>query len=311
MKQKLLFVYFKIIICFYQIKITSLLHTFIGNKNLLEYVNDEICLATKLNVNSKWAVILVQNLKMLNNENLKTNLKFFNTTMCFHHVYAKHNINFIQNLLNNKLKYKESLLVFDLLSIRLQNKLIFITVLKKLNKLWLNCLKCFPFIIILNNNIYQLKSWATELLPQISKKFQITIFTFNNHSFFTLFINPVINGCQQVNTVLIPHTLKDFKMFNNKMCNLHQTQLRVSVNDQPPFCQLVQRVNGSVQFGDKYSVDSDTLYLLQKQYNFTTTLINANQNFGIKYNDTTGEYEGAVGQVYSKVNRFKYTKLQK
>ncbi len=87
--------------------------------------------------------------------------------------------------------------------------------------------------------------------------------------------------------------------------------MRVSVNDQPPFCQLVQRVDGSVQFGDKYSVDSDTLYLLQKQYNFTTTLINANQNFGIKYNDTTGEYEGAVGQVYSKVNRFKYTKLQK
>src|SRR5690606_13178496 len=91
-------------------------------------------------------------------------------------------------------------------------------------------------------------------------------------------IRPILDGCFLHSKLYLPKTKSDFdrlKVLFQK-CNLKQIKLKVAANEQTPFCEIIQ-TNRQVKFGNKFSIDSDILQMLQQKYQFDIEIIYAKQ----------------------------------
>lgn len=282
-----------LLIMFFFINSTNLFSLFYGDIELQTYIKEEIC----MKFDPRLLTIFVTNYNFsLNLPTISKNSTFNKYNQCFHLVFNNISLKSLLEVIKKHGKFKSILILFDLDCLNEQHFKILVI---NLDKLYYNCNKCLPFILILNNHLKfkQIKN-LTFLLLSLTKFDFRSLIWFKNTS---IHIRPVFYGCLLHPYSFSPKTINNFKMLKmpvNK-CNLNKTNVNVTVIDQPPFCHVIKTKNKTTLFGTHYSIDSDILEYLKLKYNFNTFLINANLFYEPRLNKTTGKWEGVVGYVFS------------
>src|SRR5699024_2607901 len=127
------------------------------------------------------------------------------------------------------------------------------------------------------------------------------IFSYGSNE--TLFLRPILDGCNLLQGILIPRKQSDFHHLQvpYRKCHLNNSQLNVSVKDNIPFCQLVQHANGSLEFLDTYLLESEILRLLESRFRFKSHLILRNGNWGA-IDPNTGKWKGTIDLIRNGVS---------
>lgn len=213
---------------------------------------------------------------------------------CPYFGYQNISMNFVEQRLSSTTSaFRTLLVVFDLSD---QHLLEFH--LARLSQIYFLCSKChYPFIVVSQFSSSKLHRLALEANPKLPRSnFRATLVSLYESQ--AIHIRPVINGCHQVNTVVIANNQQVFRALKAtpSECNLNGSTLNVSVNKSPLLCRL-KIVRNVIQ--PLYSLEFELLKTLAARYNFRTNFIDANQSIG---HLVKGRYwTGLVGHVYNLV----------
>ncbi len=295
---------------------------FLGDQPLNSYMENVICRTSTLS--SKWAFVYVHQLQI--NENLTTfsrlnsGFPFRQSYLnCFTAVYHEQILasKLLANLNFQRLKHVE---ILTLINVQQTSPTLLAQTLTALNWLYIACSRCLPFMLLLPPNAQSNSLKSALSSAQLNSTFPLrAVVTFlkSKHP-QTFHLNPVLDGCAQTSGLFEPKTSADFSRLKpTKKCNLNNTQLTVSVNEEHPHCSLIfnkkvvdnNNKSPSVSFAPYFTSESSLLWVLQQKYHFSSRLIHGEQIFGAQYNASQGKWTGIVGQVYSGAAHFGFCGL--
>ncbi|KAJ6221786.1 hypothetical protein RDWZM_000331 [Blomia tropicalis] len=222
----------------------------------------------------------------------------FNTQSNINMTIAKLNEHF-----NNdpNIRYKHIQLIIDLtLSKFILNFENFNLIIQTITKFYLKCKFCLPPIVLFDLSHTILFKWTKTIVYQLPVRFQ-SIFLTNKQQ--SIFVRPIINGCQCINDLFQPQSKDDFSKLRTtyKNCNFNQTYLSTSVVSlvDSVYCVVKFEPDGTVI--QHYSPDGQLLRLLKSKYNFKLHFNDAKDVWGFREN---GTWIGIIGHLVDGISDF-------
>lgn len=221
---------------------------YIGDISLVEYLQQT---AKLLNIFIIGNFIFDETVSLTHKEKMVTSALHFrliNNYPNINHKYL-HSINssqLLDNLPHYRLLITDVLLIFDFQNPTHHNLKLdqsnFNLLFSKLNRLYLNCRQCQPFIVLFSETyssvttIYTLATKANVLLKKIFRAVLVVEKDpdKNNKHFTAILVHPVLYGCAQVPEVrMAPETAADwapYQIRDPKRCTLGGQTLNVSIS---------------------------------------------------------------------------------
>lgn len=266
-----------------------------GDVSIDNYIQTSLCQIPPSQMPKlKWASILI----------IKSNSSFSNQYFTkYRHCFAltietqtnsKH-IHLLANNFNFKFKHLQ-IIIFqpEMLA----------NIILEMNQMYFNLTSLRQMIVLLPMPISKTKiNLIQATLPKTEPDFKLTIVSINSKQ--VIHIRPILYGCYQNSGMYLPKTQADFQALSlsYRKCTLPKVTLNVSVNDVLSICSLLRSPNGNyLSVRDDFSYEWQIVILLEKVYNFTVRLVDAQQVYSLPYKVNTSWYTaGLIGQVYNKV----------
>lgn len=184
--------------------------------------------------------------------------------------------------------------------------------LSSLNFLYKKCLACLPFILLFSSSQISsndLADLTNRVYKQLNSNFKlILVFSSagNQQSTPVIHLNPIVDGCLQLQGVFAPKSELDFARLkvHYSQCNLHNLVVNVTVNNDVPFCRLVRDEANGEKLKARFSIEMQLLNVLEKRYFFQSNLIDARRRWGLI--NRAGQWTGVIGSIVNGVSLFNF-----
>ena len=180
----------------------------------------------------------------------------------------------------------------------------FLNLLQPLSSLYDQCSFCSPLIIIVNVPISTIAHWTHLAFDRLNNTFRSEIYSLTTRDQWSkVYVRPTSSGCRLLNSVVVPNSTNDLKMFSIPFnrCDLNSTMLNVAVNNIFPYCSIRTDDANGKPIPHYFSVEISLLNMLQDRYNFRSNMIDARQQWGVKKN---GKWNGMVEMIRNHVCLF-------
>lgn len=296
---------------------------FYGDTSLSDYLS---LLCARI-VHTQSALIVLDRVLAINESSisLKENQfgRYFEQIHCSFAHYSNVSTEELSLLLKNNLhwRHRQLILLFDLTvsMVRIDARQ-FAFALTALDRLYLDCVNCAPFLVLFDATSEQIWRWSSQVMPTLKRDFRSMLKSIEEKTEASLLfhIHPVLNGCHQHPGVFVPREKVHFDLLKVpfQLCNLNSSTLNVSFNNVLyavlsivvfdffcfvrrkglPYCNIMQQ-NGQTEV--KFAMETEILKILQSRFNFKSNLIDGKQVWGMF---TEGRWTGVVGQVYNRVS---------
>lgn len=192
------------------------------------------------------------------------------------------------------------LIIFDLNNMINLNENDFFQQIKTLNKIFVHCVACKPFLILLNMTFNKLIKLIEKYYNMLTKQFQATFIS--SHYKYPIHINPIINGCLFYRGIYVPNSTQKMKklLVQTKDCNLTNQTLKVSISHWKPFCDIERRTEPNQMISLKRSMEGELLNVLKTKYRFKISLVDGNDVWGKMF--PNGTWNGMISDVINEVS---------
>ena len=218
----------------------------------------------------------------------------FNIIIQIEHYYQSELSDQLKKIIE-KYSFKKLLIFFDL-SFGDQTQVLS-QVIPLMDDINFDCHNCLP----INFLISRINRWElTKLIDGTKNNFRATFIDINSR-WKTIHVRPILDGCFRYPGIWMARTVKDHQRMKipYKDCDLQNRQLTINVNDFPPFCALKRErtnINVTNHVSSEFQTDLNILYLLEKRFNFRSSLLEADGFNEAFWNNNT--WIGNVGRVY-------------
>lgn len=155
-----------------------------------------------------------------------------NDCLYFSSISAKSLLNYLNTDLS--IRHHKIHIVFNFSHLQnIQQNSTFNFILSNLAPLFISCRKCLPFLLLFKLPQAQLLKFSQKLFQLLPITFRAVLVEVSNSkaSSPVVFIRPVVNGCELLNSVFVPQNSNDHIMLKATECNLNRKLLKVSVNN--------------------------------------------------------------------------------